>query len=216
MNWRTAVAATIGMAALTGCSGATNDTASSTSPSAEQGAESPAVDRSCLAAFGDAAADYQPVDSPEKARQHADGAAVVRITGANPGHASTGQNLEFQYASLTAEVVSPLMGSTDVGDEIHVELAHAADCDAEQLAGVLPQDEDVVVIWREGNEPWGAGLEEQDGAVVDDPPKFLMADGLWYQDASGELRNPASTYGAVRWEGAKTVREIAQSFRGME
>ena len=160
--------------------------------------------------------DYDPVNSSATVDERAAGAALVRLTGVQPGHQRTilGE-VRYEFASLTAEVVEPLHGPGQAGDVVHLEMIRPEGADLDDLRAALP-DGEVVAVWSQwtGDSTEDASLSLPDGGVADDPGKFLFPDGLWYQD-SGELENPmvAGEEPGSPWAGAEDVEDVARSIR---
>ena len=160
--------------------------------------------------------DYDPVNSSATVDERAAGAALVRLTGVQPGHQRTilGE-VRYEFASLTAEVVEPLHGPGQAGDVVHLEMIRPEGADLDDLRAALP-DGEVVAVWSPwtGDSTEDASLSLPDGGVADDPAKFLFPDGLWHQD-SGELENPMVTgeEPGSPWAGAEDVAGVARSLR---
>lgn len=160
--------------------------------------------------------DYEPVDTGPAVVTHATDAAVVRLTDVHPGHQRQirGEN-RYEFASLTAEVVEPLHGSSKAGEVLHLEMIRPEGSEIEDLRAALPAGE-VVAVWSPwtGDSAKDASLTTPEDAVVDAPPRMLFADGLWYED-SGELENPMvpGEDPGSPWAGAEGVEDVAQSIK---
>lgn len=160
--------------------------------------------------------DYEPVNTSADVVERATDAAVVRLKYAQPGHQRRilGE-ARYEFASLTAEVVEPLHGSSEAGEVVHLEMMQPEGSDLEDIRAALPTGE-VVAIWSPwtGESPEGTSLTVPEGGVVDDPPKVLFADGLWYED-SGQLENPmvAGEDPGSPWPHAEDVQDVARSIK---